>query len=172
MFWRKQTRMEPLLLIFATSLVKSLRLRLPLFVPFLQWIHCFQEKGKEEKEKGSTGSQSRLQCQFPPIWTMQYQACMSTSEVSRTQSHNFAVSTTSQGTVTIHHLKSRFAKNDFRVYVSKPGCRANLRSACQFQWNYEEVYATDIYLLESLTTAENLQFGERWIIVVPCQRRH
>ena len=97
---------------------------------------------------------------------------MSTSEVSRTQSHNFAVSTTSQGTVTIHHLKSRFAKNDFRVYVSKPGCRANLRSACQFQWNYEEVYATDIYLLESLTTAENLQFGERWIIVVPCQRRH
>ena len=172
MFWRKQTRMEPLLLIFATSLVKSLRLRLPLFVPFLQWIHCFQEKGKEEKEKGSTGSQSRLQCQFPPIWTMQYQACMSTSEVSRTQSHNFAVSTTSHVTVTIHHLKSGFAKMTsefmFQNLVAEPtyGAPANSRETTK-------KYTRLIYTCWSpWQTAENLQFGERWIIVVPCQRRH
>ena len=97
---------------------------------------------------------------------------MSTSEVSRTQSHNFAVSTTSHVTVTIHHLKSGFAKMTsefmFQNLVAEPtyGAPANSRETTK-------KYTRLIYTCWSpWQTAENLQFGERWIIVVPCQRRH
>jgi hypothetical protein len=131
----EQTRMEPLVLIFATSLVKSTRLR-PLIVRALLAMNSLFSRKRQRRKGGRFyRSQSRLQCQFHPILTMQYQACTSTSEVSRTQSQNFAVSTTSHVTVTIHHLKSRFAKmtseSKFQNLDAEPtyGAPANSREA-------------------------------------------
>ena len=145
--------MEPLVHIFSTSLVKSTRLRLLIVRALLAMNSMFSRK--RQRRKGERFYRLTI---TPSVSVSSYLNDAIPSLYVHLRSFKNAV-TQFCGVYNVARYcyysspEVRFRQNDFRVYVSEPGCRANLRSACQFQRNYKEVYTTDIYLLESLTNS-------------------